>query len=128
MSDVQLPAVAKINADMQKKPEDKYREIIGHYVIDRCVEEDAAEAVLAENKSLEGAMAAVVSKARAAASGGVAVLTPNEVFAEIDGYFGFALDMTAQQEALKDVSAAGGDIHTPAVKNKKMKLSLEDFI
>ena len=31
-------AIEKINAEMQKDPSDRYMEIIGHYIIDRCDE------------------------------------------------------------------------------------------
>lgn len=31
-------AIAKINAEMQKDPDNTYLEIVGHYIIDRCAE------------------------------------------------------------------------------------------
>ena len=35
-------AIEKINAEMQKDPSDRYMEIVGHYIIDRCDEALAA--------------------------------------------------------------------------------------
>ena len=31
-----MGAVEKINTEMQKRPDDPYTEVIGHYIIDRC--------------------------------------------------------------------------------------------
>lgn len=33
-------AIEKINAAMQKDPDNRYMEIVGHYIIDRCVDEE----------------------------------------------------------------------------------------
>lgn len=38
-------AIMKINAEMQKDPQNPYLEIVGTYVIDRCGEENTERAV-----------------------------------------------------------------------------------
>lgn len=83
-------AIEKINAEMQKDPSNHYVEIIGHYIIDRC--DEALAAKIAEGKTLKGAMTAVEQRARNVKTGNVAVLTPGEVFDEVDKYFGLTTD------------------------------------
>lgn len=91
-------AIEKINAEMQKDPSNRYMEIIGHYIIDRCDETLAAK--IAEGKTLKGAMTAVEQRARNVKTGNVAVLTPGEVFGEVDKYFGLTTDTAAQWKAV----------------------------
>ena len=91
-------AIEKINAEMQKDPSNRYMEIIGHYVIDRC--DEALAAKIAEGKTLKDAMTAVRRRAEKAKKGNVAVLTPGEVFGEVDKYFGLPTDTAAQWKAI----------------------------
>lgn len=92
-------AIEKINAEMQKDPDDPYMEIIGHYVIDRC--DEALAAKIADGKTLKGAMAAVVKKAQSKRNGRTVVpMTPDEVFGEVDKYFGLSADTTARGKTL----------------------------
>ncbi len=93
-------AIEKINAAMQKDPDNRYMEIVGHYIIDRCVDEETAAKVTDEKKTLKGAMDAVVSKAQKAKQGNVAVLMPDEVFGVVDQYFGLPTDLVAQAAAM----------------------------
>lgn len=117
-------AIEKINAEMQKKPNNKYIEIIGQYIIDRCEDQDVANKVAADGKTLNGAMDAVIKKARAAKDGNMAVLTPAEVFGAVDKYFGITEDPAAQYKAIQGSMPA-----TPApAPAKKVNLSLEDFL
>jgi len=117
-------AIEKINAEMQKTPDDLYTEILGHYIIDRCGEPGTAEKVLDEQKSLKGAMEAVRGLASKKKSGAVAVLTPAQVFGEIDRYFGFETDRAAQGQAM----AAAGAAPVEAPKPKGLALDLADFL
>lgn len=119
-------AIEKINAEMQKNPDDQYTEIIGHYVIDRCGDETVANLVLKDGKTLEGAMKAVVTAASKAKHGNVAVMTPDRVFGEIDRYFGLTTDARAQQRAMMTVP--GGGTATEQVREKKLVLDLTDFL
>lgn len=120
-------AIEKINGEMQKNAADKYTEIIGQYIIDRCTNDLDAAKVANEQKSLGGAMKAVMGLASKKKHGNVAVLMPQEVFGEIDKYFGFATDENAQEQA---IMAACGAVHMPIKPPaaKKVALNLADFL
>lgn len=49
-----MQAVERINQEMQKNPTDKYMEIIGQYIIDRCANDDDG-AKVAEAGDRDGA-------------------------------------------------------------------------
>ena len=120
-------AIEKINTEMQKNPSDAYTEIIGHYIIDRCSDEITAQKIMADGKSLDGAMKAVMSKAEKARKDNTAVLLPKDVFGAVDAYFGFVSDEQAQESAM--AAASGGP--RPAVAppaTKKVVLDLADFL
>lgn len=92
-------AIEKINAEMQKDPSDRYMEIVGHYIIDRC--DEALAARIAEGKTLKDAMTAVERKAQSVRNGRrVVPMTPDEVFDEVDKYFGLPTDIAAQWKAI----------------------------
>lgn len=120
-------AIAKINAEMQKNPNDLYTEIIGQYIIDRCSDEAVAAKAAAPGKSLAGAMSAVMAVAKKSAKNSVAVLTPAAVFGEVDKYLGIHEDRAAQTVA---IMAAGGQVPAvPEVKPAgKVSLDLADFL
>lgn len=125
-----MGAVEKINTEMQKRPDDPYTEIIGHYVIDRCgLDAGCERKAAAEKKTLAGAMDAVMAAAKKKAVNGCAVLTPDAVFGEVDRYFGFPADELAQLRAMR---SAGG---TPApaapaapAAQAAVSLDLADFL
>lgn len=91
-------AIAKINAEMQQDPSSRYLEILGHYIIDRC--DEALAGRIVGGKTLKGAMDAVMKKARGAKKGNVAVLTPTDVFGEVDKYLDLPTDSAAQYRAM----------------------------
>lgn len=122
----EMEAVRKINAEMQKRADDPYTEILGHYIIDRCGDAAVAALVLEDGKTLDGAMQAVTAAARKVKSGNVAVLTPDRVFGEVDKYFGLTTDTRAQQRAM--MTAPGGGAATEQVEDKKPILDLTDFL
>ena len=49
-------AVKKINLEIQKEPDNGYIAVVGEYIIDCITSEEAADAVLAEGKTLSGAL------------------------------------------------------------------------
>lgn len=111
-------AIEKINAEMQKDPSDRYMEIIGHYIIDRC--DEALAVKIAEGKTLKDSMTAVERKAKSVRNGrSVVPMTPDELFGEVDKYFGLSSDAAAQWKAIGLQSArpdppaerGGGDIN-----------------
>lgn len=91
-------AIAKINAEMQKDPSNRYMEILGHYIIDRCDERLAAE--IAGGKTLKVAMDVVMERAKTMRKGNVAVLTLGEVLGAVDKYFNLPTDTAAQWRAM----------------------------
>lgn len=124
-----MGAVEKINAEMQKRPDDPYTEIIGHYIIDRCGLDADCERKAAEKKTLAGAMDAVMAAAKKKAVNGCAVLTPDAVFGEVDRYFGFPADEPAQLRAMRGT----GRVPAPAVPEAPaaqaaVSLDLTDFL
>ncbi len=123
-----MDAIEKINREMQKAPDDLYREILGHYVIDRCGDAAAARLVLQEGKTLEGAMQAATAAAKNAAENNVAVVTPAQVFGEVDRYFGLSTDLAAQQKAVMSAAAGNCPVQTREPAGKKLALALEDFM
>ena len=123
-----MGAVEKINQEMQKRPDDLYTEIIGHYIIDRCGADAACEEKAANvGKSLAGAMRAVEAAAMKKAVNGCAVLTPEQVFTAVDGDLGFPADRQAVSRAMASLS---GGVTAPVqpVSPAAVSLSLEDFL
>ena len=92
-----MDAIQKINAEMQKKPDDKFREVIGHYIIDRCSDPSCAEKVMDEKKTLEDALDKIIDLAKKSKYNQCAVLSDDVVFAEVDKYFGFAKHCAEQK-------------------------------
>lgn len=88
-------AIIKINTEMQKSPNDKHLEAIGHHVIDTITTEGNAKAVMNEKKTLAGAMAEVKGAARKMATNGVAIMADDDVYAIVDKYFGISAAPTA---------------------------------
>lgn len=126
-------AIEKINAEMQKKASDPYTEIVGHYIIDRCLDATCAEKVMQSGKSLRGAMDAIMAKAKAARNGNVAVLTPAAVFGAVDEHFGFETDEAAQFSAVSSASSASSAPAEPPRPKAPERasgsiISLEDFL
>lgn len=128
-----MGAVEKINMEMQKRPDDPYTEVIGHYIIDRCGLDAACERkAAAEKKTLEGAMKAVEEAAKKKAVNGCAVLTPDAVFAEVDKYFGFPADQAAQARAMGSIGAASASAENAAeaapIGAPAVSVDLADFL
>ena len=139
-----MTAIEKINGEMQKQPDSVYLEIVGHYLIDRAGAEPAvAAAIMAEGRSLGKAWGAVSAMAGKKKKGNVAVLTPTEVFAEVDKHFGIPPNPAAWMAALVDcgyaeqshevagatsASGVGANPQAPSATPGKGKvLSLDDF-
>ena len=122
-----MTAIEKINAEMQKHPDDLYREIIGHYLIDRAGKNAVAESKIeAEDKTLEGALAVVREEARKRANGGVAVLLSDTVVRLVDGYFGLLPDTETWDKTL--LAAGRGQGYTPRATAGGASLDLADFL
>lgn len=113
-------AIGKINGEMQKSPDDRVLEAIGHYLIDRITD---AEAEKVKNKTLAGAVAEMRREAQKVARGGVGVLTDEEGFAIVRRYFGMRDDASAEDQRTagretqmqKEASAGGIDLDFDAL-------------
>lgn len=114
-------AIKKINDEVQKDPENMYIAAVGEHIIDCITTEEAADAALASNKTLSGALEGISShmrekarerhKAAGGKNGGCEVLAvpDEEVFKMARKYFGLPEAGTC-----------------PAKKG--VSLSLEDFL
>lgn len=89
-------AIEKINGEMQKSPDDRVLEAIGHYLIDRITDADAEKV---RDKTLKGAVEKMRSAAQKVARGGVGVLTDEEGFAIVRRYFVLRDDALKKAEA-----------------------------
>lgn len=56
-------AIKKINLQIQMSPNDKYRALIGEYIIDQITTEAAAEQILQAEKTLNRALVEITKKA-----------------------------------------------------------------
>lgn len=83
-------AIIKINTEMQKYPDNKYIEDIGHHIIDSITTEENAKAVLDEKKSIKGALKKIEEACRKAAINGFGMIPDEEGFAIVDKYFGIS--------------------------------------
>ena len=123
-----MSPIEKINTEMQKKPDDLYTEIIGHYLIDRCSREYDAGLIGADGKTLSGAMGAVTEAARKKKHNQVAVLLPSEVAAAVDRYFGLGADYATFCRAME---MSVGSANTPRKvedAGKALSLDLDSFL
>lgn len=121
-----MTAIERINSEMQKNPDDRYTEIVGQYVIDRCAAPEEEKKVT-DKMTLKGAMEAVYALAKKKKQGNTAVLTPGEVFGEVDSYFGFSTDEAAQWRAVGMTAPTGREKPTAKPEPGKMALDLDDL-
>lgn len=112
-------AIRKINTEIQKEPGNAYIAAVGEHIIDCIVSEETAEAVLAEGKTLSGALEeirnAMEEKARKRYNGTKTNCV--EIAAPKEEVFKMARDYFSLTEAGKH----------PAAK-KGVSISLEDFL
>nr|DAJ40301.1 MAG TPA: PcfK-like protein [Caudoviricetes sp.] len=105
-------AIKKINLQIQMSPNDKYRALIGEYIIDQITTEAAAEQILQAEKTLNRALVEITKKAEKQKMGNCAVIEDSVVYGWAREYFG----LTANPQ-------------TPAEEPKKgVCVSLEDFL
>ena len=105
-------AIKKINLQIQMSPNDKYRALIGEYIIDQITTEAAAEQILQAEKTLNRALVEITKKAEKQKMGNCVVIEDAVVYGWAREYFG----LTANPQA-------------PAEEPKKgVCVSLEDFL
>jgi len=115
-------AMIKINEEMQKDPDNAYLEILGHYIIDRCGDEQVAQAVLADKKTLKGCVdsiqAAALKKVREKKGVQTVVFTERDFYHEADQYFAIGRDDGARAEHSRPIaerSEAGAQIKSNVI-------------
>lgn len=124
-----MSAIEKINGEMQKHPNDRFWEVIGTYVIDRCNNEIVTARVSAEGKTLDGAVSAVMDHARKAAVQSRAVLCHSDVFGIVDEYFEIPTDAAAQLKAMQLIAGSAGiNATTAAPTETRGNIDLADFL
>ena len=120
-----MTAIEKINAEMQKAPDDLYTEILGHYLIDRCTDPEDEALIGAEGKTLAGAMNAIESEARKRAKKRVGVLSDYETGKIVDDYFGLKPKRDLWQRSIRN---AIGDDEPEEQPAGGVALDLADFL
>ena len=121
-------AVMKINLEMQKDPQNRYMEIVGHYIIDRCGDEAVASAVMDSGKTLEGAMKAITAAARKNAKGSVGIMSDTDVFDAIDQYLSAGRDDAVRQAVRREVDGSGAVTAAPVPQDNLISLDFDSFI
>lgn len=121
-------AIEKINAEMQKDPSNRFMEIVGHYIIDRCADDGTAAKVMDGKKTLKGAINAVMARAQEARNGNAAILLPGDVFGEVDRHFGLSTDISAQQKAMASADPSAAIVQAaPPAPHARVGVDLLDF-
>lgn len=118
-------AIEKINKEIQKKPNDVYTEIVGHYIIDRISTSKETADAINSGKTLEGAMDAIKQAARKIAVDGVGVVRDNEIFDIIDNYL-----FVSKDDNVRNASKASVDgLHEEKSSNATgIDIDFEDLI
>lgn len=117
-------AIEKINAEMQKDPTNTNLEIIGQYIIDRCVKSGEVVSAVNGGKTLSGAMDALSAEARKRAKGNCAMLRDSDIFDIVDKYLSAPAD-----EQVREATKRAVDGDAPAVKKApSLDLDFESLI
>lgn len=82
-------ALQKIQAELAEKPNDKYAQVIGGFLMKHLREHsEHAQYILTEGKTITGSLNAMREEARKHQKNGVGVLTDEEGFAVVLKYYG----------------------------------------
>lgn len=121
-------AIAKINEEMQKDPNNRYLEILGQYIIDRCSEKAVASAVNG-GKTLEGACKAVEAAARKK-KGQCIVMSDGEIFDAADEYLGVSKNDKARAHTKGEVDGvtSAADDEMEKIDTNAVNLDFSDFL
>ena len=115
-------AIKKINAEIQKQPNNEYLALIGEHIIDCITTEDTAEEVLKTEKTLAGALREIEANAAKRKSGKVAVVEDAVVYGWAREYFGLTTNPAKKRsETAKPQTAA----KVPAAPKKEKEVNLD---
>lgn len=107
-------AIDKIKSEMEKS-KDAYKTAIGKFLISKCEEnEEFSNAVLKKDKTLEGCMKDIVSKAKKMAKNNVAVVEDTKVYKWAADYY-----MPGSSKTVKAVQEEKPKVDRKQKENKK---------
>lgn len=112
-------AIKKINAEIQKTPNDEYLALIGEHIIDQITTDEAAEKVIQQNNSLQACLSHIRTEASKKKTGNVAVVQDSVVYGWARKFFGLEEDKPHLELVKTHTSAEG--------PKKSVHLSLDDF-
>jgi len=93
-------AILKIKEEI-KKSNDPYVQVIGNYVLKQIeINIDAAEKIVAEDKTVKKSLEEVKKVAKGKAKNGCAVMADDEVFKLVDKYYGFKAKQISTHEII----------------------------
>lgn len=122
-------AVEKLRAEMAEKQDDSYIQLVGGYMIsDLDANPEHAHFILADGKTIAGSLKEMERIASGKCNGkNFAVLTPNEGFSAVMGYFGIveAVNMAGINHSM--VSSAAAPARPPAASTG-FDISLDDLL
>ena len=113
-------AIDKIQSEM-KQNKTAYKTAVGKFIISRCEEnEEFSNAVLKKDKTLEGCMKDIVSKAKKMAKNNVAVVEDTKVYKWAADYY-----MPGSSKSVKKAQEEKPKVDRKPKENKKDKNEIE---
>lgn len=113
-------AIDKIQSEM-KRNKTAYKTAVGKFIISRCEEnEEFSNAVLKKEKTLEGCMKDIISKARKMAKNKVAVVEDSKVYQWAADYY-----MPGSSKSAKAIQGEKPKADRKPKENKKDKNEIE---
>ncbi len=113
-------AIDKIQSEM-KQNKTEYKTAVGKFIISQCEEnEEFSNAVLKKEKTLEGCMKDIVSKARKMAKNKVAVVEDSKVYQWAADYY-----MPGSSKTVKAIQEEKPKVDRKPKENKKDKNEIE---
>lgn len=113
-------AIDKIQSEM-KQNKTAYKTAVGKFIIRRCQEnEEFSNALLGKEKTLEGCMKDIISKARKMAKNSVAVVEDSKVYQWASDYY-----MPGSSKTVKAIQEEKPKVDRKPKENKKDKNEIE---
>lgn len=111
-------AIAKLQTEINQKKDNAYIQTIGQFLMQQ-IEKDpnAAEAILAPDKTIEKSLEVMKTEAQKKAVNGFAMFTPEEGFALVLKYF----EITVEKFEVPEMNK-------PVKKSSRFEVKLDDFL
>lgn len=122
-----MPAVMKIRDEMAQNVKNPYVQVVGDFLL-RYLEQhpEAAEKILAQDKSIKGSLEAMKTEARKHQVDGCGVLTDEEGFTVVLKYYGINGKPSSTEVAFVPAPAAAAVV--PARRGIEFDVSLDDLL